>query len=206
MGQDRDLQSRRVGRPRSRSTRRVSHTDPGSGGPRRKDRRTHLFRRSPSRRSGSWDDDVVQLGIGALTLKRPCRRRSRPIGTYRTRPRPGDFFSVPSCRGLEPTFDVFPPDKLFQLAIPIIELGRVGRRRVAGFVRVVDRVGLDVAHVAHVLSEPVLEVSTKYDSDTECGPLLSCSPRSYPLTSHCKHQQIKSDQPYTAPVPILITT
>jgi hypothetical protein len=184
VGQDRDLQSRRMGRPRSRSTRRVSHTDPGSGRPRRKDRRARLLCGSPSRRPGAWDDDIVQLGIGAVTLERPCRRRSRLIGSDRARSRSGNIFSVPSCRGLEPTFDVFPADELFQLAIPIVELGRVGRRRVAGFVRVVDRVGLGVAHAAHVLMEPVLEVSTKYDSDTECGPLLSCSPRSYPLTSH----------------------
>lgn len=156
MRQDRDLQSCRMGRPRSRSTRRVSHTGPGSGRPCRKDRRARLLCRSPSRRSGPRDNDIVQLGVGALTLKRPSRRRARPIGTYRARPRSGSLSGVPSCRGLESTFDVFPADEFFQLAIPIVELGRVGRRRVAGFVRVVDRVGLGVAHVAHVLSEPGL--------------------------------------------------
>jgi hypothetical protein len=163
VGQDRDLQSRRMGRPRSRSTRRVSHTDPGSGRPRRKDRRARLLCGSPSRRPGAWDDDVIQLGVGALTLKRPGRGRARPIGSDRARSRSGNIFSVPSCRGLEPTFDVFPADEFFQLAIPVVELGRVGRRRVARFVRVVDRVGLGVAHVAHVLREPGSDLSVRYD-------------------------------------------
>lgn len=143
-----------MGRSRSRSTRRVSHTDPGSGRTGGKDRTARLLCGSPSRRPGPWDDDIVQLGVGALTLERPGQGRARPIGPDRARPGSGNLFGVPSCRGLESTFDVFPPDEFFQLAIPVVELGRVGRRRVAGFVRVVDRIGLGVAHVAHVLSEP----------------------------------------------------
>lgn len=55
------------------------------------------------------------------------------------------------CGLLETPLDVFPSDKLFELSIPIVKLGSVRRRRVSGFVRVVDRIGFRVAHVTHGL-------------------------------------------------------